>query len=57
MSDEVYYNNLLGLLKIGRWSLSVEEASVIVELYKETAKRLQANNVKKDSPDKEKEGQ
>ena len=46
MKDEVYYNNLLGLLKLGRWTLNVEESNALVELYKETMRRLQPPEVK-----------
>lgn len=40
MKDEIFYGNLLGLLKRGRWSLSVEESQALLAITKEVEARL-----------------
>lgn len=40
MKDSIYYGNILGLLKTGKWSLNLTEANAIVALAIETEKRL-----------------
>lgn len=39
MRDEIYYGNLLGLLKNGKWSLSVAEAAALIQIIQETERR------------------
>lgn len=41
MTDSIYYGNILGLLKTGKWSLSLAEAEAVVALAQETRKRLE----------------
>lgn len=38
--DDIYYGNLLGLLKTGKWSLSLSEASALILIAQETERRL-----------------
>lgn len=40
MTDSIYYGNILGLLKTGKWSLNLREAEAVVALAIETEKRL-----------------
>lgn len=40
MMDDIYYGNLLGLLKTGKWSLSLSEASALILIAQETERRL-----------------
>lgn len=42
MRDEIYYGNLLGLLKLGRWNLGVEESKAMLAVVNETDIRLKA---------------
>lgn len=39
MDDKIYWGNLQGLLKRGKWTLSLEEASALVQIYQETVRR------------------
>jgi len=39
MRDDIYYGNLKGLLKRGKWSLSLDEAQALVAIYQEVDKR------------------
>lgn len=38
--DEIYYGNLLGLFKTGKWTVSVAEAAALIQMYQETERRL-----------------
>lgn len=39
MKDEIFLGNILGLLKNGKWTLSLEEASALIQLTQECKKR------------------
>ena len=41
MDDKVFYGNLLGLLKKGRWSLDLGEATALIALKQELEKRYE----------------
>lgn len=41
MDNKVFYGNILGLLKKGRWSLDLSEASALVALSQECQKRYE----------------
>lgn len=41
MRDDIFYGNLIGLLKRGRWSLSLEESQALIAIYQEAVKRSQ----------------
>lgn len=45
MRDEIFYGNLLGLLKSGKWSLSITEASALLQIYQEAERRLKPQPV------------
>lgn len=40
MNDNIFYGNLIGLLKSGRWSLNLQEASALVALFEECQNRI-----------------
>lgn len=46
MKDSIYYGNILGLLKTGKWSLSLPEALAVVQLADETQKRMAPPEIK-----------
>lgn len=61
MDDKVFYGNILGLLKKGRWSLDLDEASALVLLSQECKKRYEGKievidnePIKEASPQKKK---
>ena len=41
MKDEIFWGNLKGLLKTGKWNLSLEEASALLLIFKEVEIRSQ----------------
>jgi hypothetical protein len=46
MKDEIFWGNLKGLLKNGKWSLSLEESSALLLIYKEVEERSRPPVVK-----------
>lgn len=40
IKDAIYYGNVLGLLKTGKWNISAGEASALVQIIQETERRL-----------------
>ena len=46
MKDSIYYGNILGLLKMGKWSLNLNESSALVQLAEETQRRLNPPEIK-----------
>lgn len=57
MRDEIFWGNLIGLLKTGKWSLSVSEAGALLQIIAEAEKRsrpLALNQVEVQEPIKEK---
>jgi len=40
MRDEILYSNLLGLIKMGKWHLSVEESKALLSIENELRVRL-----------------
>jgi hypothetical protein len=50
MKDEIFWGNILGLLKKGRWTLSLEEASALCEIYHEANKRSKPSVMKVADP-------
>lgn len=38
--DDIYYGNLLGLLKTGKWTVNVAESAALIQIYQETERRL-----------------
>lgn len=52
MKDEIYYGNLAGILKTGRWSLNLEEASALLKIFQETQNRIKpADQIKVIDPE------
>jgi hypothetical protein len=45
IKDDVYYGNVLGLLKTGKWNISASEASALVQIIQETERRLKPPSV------------
>jgi hypothetical protein len=45
INDGVYYGNVLGLLKTGKWNISASEASALVQIIQETERRLKPPSV------------
>ena len=41
MKDEIFWGNLKGLLKTGKWNLNLEESSALVQIYQEVVRRSQ----------------
>ena len=39
MADDIFWGNLLGLLKKGKWYLSLEESSAFIQVYQEAVTR------------------
>jgi hypothetical protein len=39
MRDDIFWGNLLGLLKKGRWNLSLEESQALLAIVQEAEKR------------------
>lgn len=39
MRDEIFYGNVLGLLKTGKWNLSVAEAAALIQVIQECERR------------------
>lgn len=39
MRDDIFWGNLIGLLKKGRWNLSLEESEALVAVYVEALER------------------
>lgn len=39
MKDNIFLGNVLGLLKNGKWTLSLEEASALIQVTQECKKR------------------
>jgi hypothetical protein len=39
MKDEIFWGNLLGLLKRGRWNLGLEESQALVAIFMEAERR------------------
>jgi hypothetical protein len=39
MRDEIFFGNLMGLLKTGRWSMNAQEAIALVQLIQELDRR------------------
>jgi hypothetical protein len=39
LKDDIFWGNLQGILKRGRWEVSLEEASALVAIYQESIKR------------------
>jgi hypothetical protein len=40
MRDEILYGNVLGLLKTGKWNMSLSEAVALVQIVQELDRRL-----------------
>jgi hypothetical protein len=40
LKDEIFLGNLRGLLKQGRWSLNLTEATALVQIFQEVDRRL-----------------
>ena len=40
MRDEIFYGNLLGLLKTGKWNMNLSEAVALVQIVQELNRRL-----------------
>lgn len=45
IKDAIYYGNILGLLKTGKFNISASEAAALVQLIQETERRLQPPSV------------
>jgi hypothetical protein len=45
MEDKIFWGNLLGILKTGKWSLTLEESAALVQIYQETLKRSKPEQV------------
>jgi hypothetical protein len=58
MKDDIFWGNLLGLLKHGKWQMSLEEASAFIQVYQEAARRSRpvSMSVTNPSPIKESKG-
>ena len=39
MRDEIFWGNLIGLLKTGKWTMNLQEVEAFVQVYQEAAKR------------------
>lgn len=39
MKDDIFWGNLKGILKRGKWEVSLEEASALVAIYQEAIRR------------------
>lgn len=39
MRDDIFWSNLLGLLKLGKWNLTLAEATALQQIYDEVKKR------------------
>ena len=48
MKDEIFWGNLQGILKCGKWTLSLEEASALLQVYQEAIKRSKPPEIKID---------
>jgi hypothetical protein len=46
IKDDIFYGNLKGLLKTGKWTLSLTEASALLQVYQECERRLNPPLVK-----------
>lgn len=55
MKDDIFYGNLLGLLKQGKWTLSLEEASALLQIFQEVKKRLDGIKIVETDPIKKKD--
>jgi hypothetical protein len=58
MKDEIFLGNVLGLLKNGKWTLSLEEASALIQIFQECKLRLEEskNKLKISDPEPIKKG-
>lgn len=55
MKDDIFYGNLLGLLKQGKWTLSLEEASALLQIFQEVKKRMDGIKIVETDPIKKKD--
>jgi hypothetical protein len=39
VKDSIFYGNLIGLLKRGKWNLSLDESAALIEIYQEAVRR------------------
>lgn len=55
MKDDIFYGNLLGLLRQGKWTLSLEEASALLQIFQEVKKRMDGIKIVETDPIKKKD--
>ena len=46
MDDKIFYGNVFGLLKSGKWTLSLGESAALIEITNECKKRLDGFSMK-----------
>lgn len=48
MRDEIFYGNLMGLLKTGKWTMNASESAALIQILQEIDRRLKPPSVVKD---------
>lgn len=50
MKDDIFWGNLIGLLKSGKWNLNLEESNALIQIYQEAVRRSQPLTIKDQEP-------